>query len=185
MDEQQKELQRAIKAQEQAEREQQNDQGLISAMNKQTSLTHVLKRGNFESLANTATGLDSLIGASTAQEIAGGDDIEQLKRYSEKIAMEADESANMAAQEQHNIVVSKASEGTIGDDEVIKARIMAQQMQEQLARGVEEAETLKKFKDAQLQQHKKQGKGFSSMISQIHQFSSLLNSQKKKHTVVA
>ena len=46
--------------------------------------------------------------------------------------MEADESANLAAQEQHNEVVSKANEGTIGDDEVIKARIMAQQMNEQL-----------------------------------------------------
>lgn len=66
MDEQQKELQLAIQAQEQAEKDQQNDQGLIAAMNKQTSLTHVLKRGNFVTLANTATGLDSLIGASTA-----------------------------------------------------------------------------------------------------------------------
>jgi len=54
-----------------------------------------LKRGPISSLASTATGLDSLIGASTALEMSG-DDPEYLKRYSEKIAMEAEDSDNVA-----------------------------------------------------------------------------------------
>lgn len=66
---------------------------LAQAVSKQSSLTNVFKRGNPVSIASTATGLDSLIGASAAQEVASGDDVEQLKRYSEQIAMEADESA--------------------------------------------------------------------------------------------
>lgn len=99
----------------------------------------MLKRGSIESLANTATGLDSLIGASTAQEVANSDDIEQLKRYSEKIAMEADESAKSANQLQH-FAVLKAAEPTITEDEVLNARIEAKKMQAQLKKGVEDAE---------------------------------------------
>ena len=50
-------------------------ESVIEAISKQQSINNVLKRGSIESLANTATGLDSLIGASMAQE-ASGDDIE-------------------------------------------------------------------------------------------------------------
>jgi len=61
-------------------------------MDKQNSINNVLKRGSIHSLAATGTGLDDLIKGATAVEMAGGDDPEMLKRYSERIAMEADES---------------------------------------------------------------------------------------------
>ena len=47
-------------------------------------------RGNsLQSLATTGSGLDSLIGATGAMELADGD-TEYLKKYSEKVAAEAD-----------------------------------------------------------------------------------------------
>jgi len=58
-----------------------------------------MKRGSIHSLAATATGLDDLIGASTSLEMASGD-VEVLKRYSERIAMEADESEKTAKLEE-------------------------------------------------------------------------------------
>lgn len=64
------------------------------------SLNKVLKRGSVESLAATATGLDSLISASTAQELVS-DDINSLKSYSERIAIEAEESAKEQKKQQN------------------------------------------------------------------------------------
>lgn len=151
------------------------DSSLSDAMAKQTSFSSVLKRGSIESLANTATGLDSLIGASTAQEVLkGGDDIEQLRRYSEKIAMEADESAKSAAQEVHTPAAK--AEPSIGEDEVANARAMAAQMQAQLKQGVEAAENLKKQRDEELKKRRSTGTGFSSMFSQF----SFLNPKTKQ-----
>ena len=69
------------------------------SVSKQHSLVNVMKRGSIHSLAATATGLDDLIGASTSLEMASGD-VEVLKRYSERIAMEADESEKTAKLEE-------------------------------------------------------------------------------------
>lgn len=58
-----------------------------------------MKRGSLQGLTQTATGLDSLIGASTALEMASGDNPELLKRYSERIALEADQSDTLQKEE--------------------------------------------------------------------------------------
>ena len=50
-----------------------------------------MRGNNLQSLATTGSGLDSLIGATGALEMAEGD-TEYLKRYSEKVAAEADQS---------------------------------------------------------------------------------------------
>ena len=43
-----------------------DDMSITNAVGRADSLSKVLQRGSIENLANTATGLDSLIGASTA-----------------------------------------------------------------------------------------------------------------------
>jgi len=65
---------------------------VLDSFNKHDSLNAVMRRGSFHSLASTATGLDDLIKASSVLEMASGDDTDMLKRYSERIAMEAAES---------------------------------------------------------------------------------------------
>lgn len=60
---------------------------------KAETLGNLLRSNGLHNLAQSTSGLDSLIGASSALEMADGDP-EYLKRYSEKIAMEADESDN-------------------------------------------------------------------------------------------
>lgn len=54
--------------------------------------------------------------------------------------MEADESAKNAAVEEHNSHIKKQPEPSIGLEEVQQAKLMAKQMNEQLQKGVEEAE---------------------------------------------
>ena len=57
-------------------------------------------RGNsLQSLATTGSGLDSLIGATGALEMADGD-TEYLKKYSEKVAAEADQSDELQKAEE-------------------------------------------------------------------------------------
>ena len=64
----------------------------LDLVSKQGSINSILKRGSIHSLASTATGLDDLIKGASALEMASGDDTEMLKRYSERIAMEAEDS---------------------------------------------------------------------------------------------
>ena len=107
----------------------------------------MLKRGSINSLASTGTGLDSLIGASSALEMSG-DDPEYLKRYSEKIAMEAEDSDNDARKEAQMEMRAQAEQQSAKDasadneDSVEHARMMAAKMNEQMQHGVEEAEKL-------------------------------------------
>jgi hypothetical protein len=81
-------------------------------------------------LSSTANGLDSLIGASTAQEVAtGGDDLEQLKRYSEKIAIEADESEiNARLEARQKRIKKKEDTQMLAEEDVTNAKIMAAKM---------------------------------------------------------
>ena len=58
-------------------------------MSKLNSLETTLHSTNIHKLSSSPTELDSLIGASSALEMADGD-TEYLKRYSERVAMEAD-----------------------------------------------------------------------------------------------
>jgi len=51
---------------------------------------------SIKSLAQSEKGMDSLLGAATGLELADGDP-EFLKNYSERVAAEADESANESA----------------------------------------------------------------------------------------
>jgi|DEB0MinimDraft_12_1074336.scaffolds.fasta_scaffold96197_2 hypothetical protein len=82
----------AVKQQDyEAEQSQLEKNAALESVNRHDSLVSVMKRGSFHSLASTATGLDDLIHASSTLEMSG-DDPEMLKRYSERIAMEADES---------------------------------------------------------------------------------------------
>ena len=55
------------------------------------SLENTLRSKSIHKLSNSPTDLDQLIGASSALEMADGD-TEYLKRYSERVAMEADQS---------------------------------------------------------------------------------------------
>ena len=55
------------------------------------SLETTLHSTSIHRLSSSPKDLDSLIGASSALEMADGD-TEYLKRYSERVAMEADES---------------------------------------------------------------------------------------------
>jgi hypothetical protein len=57
-----------------------------------------LRGKTLNSLAATGTGLDSIIGASSVLEMSDGD-TDYLKSYSEKVAMEADESDSAQKQE--------------------------------------------------------------------------------------
>ena len=56
------------------------------------SIPNLLRSQSLGKLASTPNGLDSLIGASSALEMADEGDPEYLKRLSEKVAMEADQS---------------------------------------------------------------------------------------------
>lgn len=58
---------------------------------KQDSIVTLMRGNSLQSLASTGSGLDSLIGATGALELADGD-TDYLKRYSEKVAAEADQS---------------------------------------------------------------------------------------------
>jgi len=51
----------------------------------------LLHKNSFQSLTQSSSGLDSLIGASVSTEISDND-TEYLKKLSEKVAEEADES---------------------------------------------------------------------------------------------
>lgn len=71
----------------------QEDEGdsVSNVMKKQDSIVTLMRGNSLQSLATTGSGLDSLIGATGALEMADGD-TEYLKRYSEKVAAEADQS---------------------------------------------------------------------------------------------
>lgn len=84
---------------EQSQKEQQKAEDAISeetgsdsverVMKKQDSIVTLMRGNSLQSLATTGSGLDSLIGATGALELADGD-TEYLKKYSEKVAAEAD-----------------------------------------------------------------------------------------------
>lgn len=64
---------------------------VANVIKKQDSIVTLMRGNSLQSLATTGSGLDSLIGATGALELADGD-TEYLKRYSEKVAAEADQS---------------------------------------------------------------------------------------------
>lgn len=68
----------------------------VSRMN---SLETTLHSTSIHRLSTSPKDLDSLIGASSALEMADGD-TEYLKRYSERVAMEADESDQIQKDEE-------------------------------------------------------------------------------------
>lgn len=63
------------------------------------SLEATLHSTSIHRLSSSTKDLDSLIGASSALEMADGD-AEYLKRYSERVAMEADESDQIQKDEE-------------------------------------------------------------------------------------
>lgn len=63
------------------------------------SLETTLHSTSIHRLSSSPKDLDSLIGASSALEMADGD-TEYLKRYSERVAMEADESDQIQKDEE-------------------------------------------------------------------------------------
>lgn len=63
----------------------------VTQVSKMSSLETTLHSTNIHKLSTSNGDLDSLIGASSALEMADGD-TEYLKQYSERVAMEADES---------------------------------------------------------------------------------------------
>ena len=78
--------------QEEAKAEEMEDPDPVSkVIRKQDSIVTLMRGNNLQSLASTGSGLDSLIGATGALEMAEGD-TDYLKRYSEKVAAEADQS---------------------------------------------------------------------------------------------
>lgn len=79
--------------QELSQKEGQRTEASPADIEKAETLGNLLRSNGLHNLAQSTSGLDSLIGASSALEMADGDP-EYLKRYSEKIAMEADESDN-------------------------------------------------------------------------------------------
>lgn len=79
--------------QELSQKEGQRTEASAADIEKAETLGNLLRSNGLHNLAQSTSGLDSLIGASSALEMADGDP-EYLKRYSEKIAMEADESDN-------------------------------------------------------------------------------------------
>ena len=67
-----------------------NDEDSVgNVIKKQDSIVTLMRGKSLQSLATTGSGLDSLIGATGALELADGD-TEYLKKYSEKVAAEAD-----------------------------------------------------------------------------------------------
>ena len=73
---------------------------------KQDSIVTLMRGNNLQSLATTGSGLDSLIGATGALEMAEGD-TEYLKRYSEKVAAEADQSDEQQQAEELKAIKEK------------------------------------------------------------------------------
>jgi len=71
----------------------------VEHVSKLDSLETTLHGANIRKLSSSPAELDSLIGASSALEMADGD-TEYLKRYSERVAMEADQSDQTHRDEQ-------------------------------------------------------------------------------------
>lgn len=152
------------------------------------TLNSLLNKNSYQSLTQSSSGLDSLIGASTSIDIAG-DDTEYLKKLSEKVAEEADQSDQEA---KDNEVKKEAMERARVQEElenrddastmsVKHARELAAKMNAQLDAGVAAAEERNELADKQLEQIKrdredkesaKQDK-FSLLQSMIHKKQSL------------
>ena len=71
----------------------------VQHVSKMSSLETTLHSTSIHSLSHNNKDLDSLIGASSALEMADGD-TEYLKRYSERVAMEADQSDQIQKDEE-------------------------------------------------------------------------------------
>jgi len=63
---------------------------MVDTIGRQESITSIFRQQNIHQLAANPNGLDSLIGASTALEMADEGDPEYLKKLSEKVALDAD-----------------------------------------------------------------------------------------------
>ena len=123
----------------------------IDKVQEMGSIESTLHRTDLHQLSNSEGALDSLIGASTALEMSD-DNTEYLKRYSERVAAEADQSDNehkeqLAMQDALERANKKANEHS---DEltVEQAREQAVKMQMQMDEGVRLAEELMRRKTA-------------------------------------
>ena len=81
------------------ELEDEDNRQSVEHVSKLDSLETTLHGANIRKLSSSPAELDSLIGASSALEMADGD-TEYLKRYSERVAMEADQSDQTHRDEQ-------------------------------------------------------------------------------------
>lgn len=121
--------------QEEAKAEEMEDPDPVSkVIRKQDSIVTLMRGNNLQSLASTGSGLDSLIGATGALEMAEGD-TDYLKRYSEKVAAEADQSDEQQKADEKQAIFEKEQSARKKIDElndlhletVTHARMMAAQ----------------------------------------------------------
>ena len=95
---------------------------------KHGSVVNLLRGKSIHSLAATGSGLDSLIGAGSVLEMSDGD-TDFLKSYSERVAMEADESDSSQKQEdeqrQAQLEAKKKQKEENGLDSVNHAKAVA------------------------------------------------------------
>ena len=128
---------------------------IAKAVKKQDSIVNLMSRGSFAGLLSSEKGLDQLIGASSALEMA--DDPEYLKHYSEKIAAEADTSDLQAKQQEtqklrEQFEAEQARKHSVEDEDSVEhARALAAKLNAQLEQGVLEAEQLMEQKNKALQ----------------------------------
>lgn len=118
-------------------------------VSKLNSLESTLHSTSIHKLSSSNGDLDQLIGASSALEMADGD-TEYLKRYSERVAMEADESDQIQKDEEkrkEEIAMAKMREKQAHeqglDFSVENARQLAASLNAQLEIGVAQAEAKK------------------------------------------
>ena len=124
-----------------------DDQKVVSkAISNTDSLVNVMRGNSLHQLTSSNSGLDSLIGATSALEMAD-DDPEYLKRYSERVAAEADQSNEahkdeemLAAQEAERKKREELAKKEPSLMSVQEARQQARNLNNQLAAGVAEAE---------------------------------------------
>lgn len=111
------------------------------------TLNDLLHKNSIQSLTQSSNGLDSLIGASVSTEIADND-TEYLKKLSEKVAEEADQSdseykhneARKEAMEKARIQAELENRDDPNTMSVKHARELAAKMNAQLDAGVAQAE---------------------------------------------
>lgn len=147
----------------------------VQHVSKMSSLETTLHGTSIHKLSTSNADLDSLIGASSALEMADGD-AEYLKRYSERVAMEADESDQIQKDEEKRKeeikeakLRQKQAQDSGQDFSVENARELAAKLNAQLELGVAQAEAKKEQADL----------AFNTIVSQRTQVGSQSPPSKK------